>query len=61
MLYLVGPEEHGSEEASVDGGLVHHHTVFLVVATVASNSHNGIVPSWQLSAPDGHVRQQMML
>ena len=44
------PEEHGSEEATVNGGLVHHDRVLLVVATVAGNGHNGIVPCWQLPA-----------
>ena len=44
------PEEHGSEEASVNGGLVHHDRVLLVVATVACNGHNGIVPRRQLPA-----------
>ena len=44
------PEEHGSEEASVNGGLVHHDRVLLVVATIACNGHNGIVPRRQLPA-----------
>ena len=51
--YLVSPEEHGSEEASVDGGLVHHHTIFLIIAAVAGDRYNGIVACWQLSAKSG--------
>ena len=46
--HLVGSEEHGSEEAAVNGGLAEHDRVLLVVARVAGNCHDGIVPSWQL-------------
>ena len=47
---LVFAEEHGAEEASVNGGLVHHHTVLLVVPAVAEDGHYGIVPGRQLPA-----------
>ncbi len=40
--HLVCPVEDGPEEAPVDGRLVHHQTVFLIVARVARNGHNGI-------------------
>ena len=48
QTHLVSPEEHGAEETSVYGGLVHHHTVFLVVAGVAGDSHYGIVTGRKL-------------
>lgn len=51
---LVSPEEHGSEEASVNRGLVHHHTIFLVVPAVACYGHDCIVTSRQL--PESRVR-----
>ena len=44
----VGPEEHGAEEAAVDGGLVHHEGVLLVVAAVAGDGHNCVLASRQL-------------
>ena len=50
--YPVGAEEHGAEEASVDGGLVHHQGVLLVVPAIAGNRHDCVLPSRQLPAPD---------
>ena len=50
--YSVGPEEHGTEEASVYGGLVHHEGVLLVVPAIAGNGHNRVLPSGQLPAPE---------
>lgn len=55
------PEKHGSEEASIYGGLVHHDRVLLVVATIACNGHNGIVPCWQLPAPQHTTTGTLML
>ena len=46
----VGSEEHGSEEAAVDGGLVHHKGVLLVVAAVARNGHYCVLACRQLPA-----------
>ena len=48
--YPVGSEEDGPEEAAIDGGLVHHNTILLVVAAIASNGHNGVVACWELPA-----------
>ena len=49
-LGSASPEEHGPEEAPVYGGLIHHHRVLLVVATVAGYGHNCIVTSWKFPA-----------
>ena len=54
LAHPVGAEEHGAEEASVDGGLVHHEGVLLVVAAVAGNGHNCVLASWELPVP-GHA------
>ena len=48
IAYPVGTEEDGPEEAAIDGGLVHHDGIFLVVAAIAGNGHDGVVPSRQL-------------
>jgi hypothetical protein len=40
--HLVGSEEDGAEEAAVDGALVHHQRVLLVVARVARDGHNRV-------------------
>ena len=45
---IVGSEEDRAEEPSVDGALVQHDGVFLVVARIASNGDNGVAPSSQL-------------
>ena len=46
----VGAEEHGAEEAAVDGGLVHHERVLLVVPAVARDRHDRVLPGRQLPA-----------
>lgn len=56
--HLVRSEEHRSEEASVNGGLIHHHTIFLIVARVAGNGNYGIVSCWKLSARNNEVMRQ---
>ena len=48
----VGAEEHGAEEAAVDGRLVHHERVLLVVAAVARDGHHRVLPRRQLPAQD---------
>ena len=42
--YPVRAEEDGAEEAPVNGRLVHHDTILLVVAAVAGNGNNSIMP-----------------
>mmetsp|Transcript_37572 Transcript_37572/g.94847 ORF Transcript_37572/g.94847 Transcript_37572/m.94847 type:complete len:646 (-) Transcript_37572:1836-3773(-) len=49
LLVLVGAEEDGSEEASVDGALVHHERVLLVVPRVARDGHDGVDACGQLA------------
>ena len=53
----VGPEEHGPEEAAVDGGLVHHQGILLVIAAVAGDGHNRVLPGRQLPVSHADVVQ----
>ena len=48
LPHPVGAEEHGAEEAAVDGRLVEHDAVLLVVARVAGDGHDRVVPCRQL-------------
>ena len=48
--YPVGSEEDGPEKTTIDGGLVHHDTILLIVAAIAGNGHNGVVTCWELPA-----------
>ena len=46
----VGAKEHGAEKPAVNGGLIHHEGVLLVVPAVASDCHDCVLPSRQLPA-----------
>ena len=45
---VVSSKEDRPEESSVNGTLIHHDGVLLVVARVTSNSHDTIATRWQL-------------
>eukprot|EP00958_Prasinococcus_capsulatus_P024158 scaffold3740_cov322-Prasinococcus_capsulatus_cf.AAC.4 len=43
LLIAVAPIEDGAEEPAVNGGLVHDNTIFLVVACVDHDAHDGVL------------------
>lgn len=45
---IVASEKHRSEEASINGTLVDHDRIFLIVAGVAGDGNDGVTARWKL-------------
>ncbi len=48
LAVVISPKEYRSKEPSINGTLIQHNRIFLVISSIASDSDSWITPWWKL-------------